>query len=320
MEDVPMASGAKRAGYLVESYHYFHLYDTAGQERSFHYHDFDKLVILLSGRVDYIVEDVTYPLQPFDILFVRHHAIHKALIDRTVPYDRVIIYLDRKYYESRERSGELLECFRCTDGPGKCVIHPGDGDIGRIISMLEEFEAEEDDTAFAADALRATVIDRLLLTLSRITKERISQHERRSTIQRAAERSEALSESELERTLESRSPQNRRIVDEKVTEAIKYIDENLCEELTVDALASGAYLSRYHFMRLFKAQTGETVHAYIRQKRLLYAARLIREGMTAGDAAAESGFKDYSTFTRAFKESFGITPVELKNNNGGKNG
>ena len=45
-----------KAGYLRESYHYFHLKDTAGQELDFHFHEFDKLVILISGRVDYRVE------------------------------------------------------------------------------------------------------------------------------------------------------------------------------------------------------------------------------------------------------------------------
>ena len=44
-----------RAGYLRESYHYFHLRDTAGQERDFHFHEFDKVVLLLAVRVDYIL-------------------------------------------------------------------------------------------------------------------------------------------------------------------------------------------------------------------------------------------------------------------------
>ncbi len=65
-------------------------------------------------------------------------------------------------------------------------------------------------------------------------------------------------------------------------------------------------------MRLFKAQTGTTVHAYIRQKRLLTAARLLREGVPAARAAAESGFGDYSAFHRAFRESFGLNPGELR--------
>ena len=83
-----------REGYLRENYHYFHLRDTAGQERDFHFHEFDKIVLLLSGRVDYFVESEVYALEPWSLLLVKHHTIHKALIDKSEPYDRVIIYLD----------------------------------------------------------------------------------------------------------------------------------------------------------------------------------------------------------------------------------
>ena len=67
-------SGVNRAGYLRESYHYFHLRDSAGQELDYHFHEFDKLVILISGRVDYLVEDRSYPLEPWTVLLVRHRS------------------------------------------------------------------------------------------------------------------------------------------------------------------------------------------------------------------------------------------------------
>ena len=101
-------------------------------------------------------------------------------------------------------------------------------------------------------------------------------------------------------------------LDPKIARTLSYINENLTAELNVDTLAALVYLSRYHFMRLFKAQTGSTVNHYIRQKRLLYAARLIREGVSANKAAADSGFADYSTFHRAFVKSFGMSPGSLK--------
>ena len=103
--------------------------------------------------------------------------------------------------------------------------------------------------------------------------------------------------------------QGRRAIAEAV---LSYINENFRSELTVDELADKVFLSKYHFMRLFKAQTGSTVYAYVRQKRLMNASRLIREGVPAQKAAAESGFGDYSAFHRAFKESFGTSPGKLK--------
>ena len=53
-----------REGYLKENYHYFHLRDTAGAELDFHFHEFDKLVLLLGGRVDYALESIVYRCGP----------------------------------------------------------------------------------------------------------------------------------------------------------------------------------------------------------------------------------------------------------------
>ena len=108
-----------REGYLKENYHYFHLRDTAGQERDFHFHDFDKIVLLLAGRVDYTVENVTYSLRPWDVLLVKHHTIHKAVIDRAVPYDRVIVYLDRRFFERSAPGVGLMDCFDWADQSGQ---------------------------------------------------------------------------------------------------------------------------------------------------------------------------------------------------------
>ena len=272
-----------RAGYLKENYHYFHLRDTAGQERDFHFHEFDKVVVLLSGHVDYTVESVTYALKPWDVLLVKHHTIHKALIDKTEPYDRVIIYLDGKYFDRIMPTAGLMDCFEKADKDGRQLITPDNEQQEHLAAALEDFEAAMRDEELGAEAIRDTRMVQILVLINRIY---------------------ASGSAAPERTEGARDP--------KIGAVLSYINENLGRELSVDELAEQAYLSRYHFMRLFKAQTGSTVHAYVRQKRLLYAARLIREGESAARAAAESGFSDYSAFHRAFRECFGISPGQLK--------
>ena len=269
-----------REGYLRENYHYFHLRDTAGQERDFHFHDFDKIVLLISGGVDYAVEDKVYRLRPWDVLLVRHHMIHKALIDKSEPYERIIIYLDRKYFDRVMPEAGLLDCFERAGKTGCHLLAPDAGQREGLMAALDAYERSLTDEDFGAQAMRDTLMMQLLIRINRIASA-------------APER-----------------PDVR--LDPKIEDTLSYINENLSRELTVDALAARVYLSRYHFMRLFKAQTGSTVHTYVRQKRLLYAARLIREGINANKAAADSGFADYSSFHRAFRESFGMSPGELK--------
>ena len=269
-----------RAGYLRESYHYFHLRDTAGQERDFHFHEFDKVVLLLAGRVDYIVEGHSYALKPWDVLLVKHHTIHKAEIDQSVPYERIIIYLDGKYFGRSMPEAHLMDSFDQADRSGQHLLTPSASQRQEIQRVLSAYEASTGDEGIGAPALRETFIIQLLIHISRMTA--------------------------------SAAPSRESQYDPKIQQVLSYINEHLHEELTVDQLAERAYLSKYHFMRLFKAQTGSTVHAYVRQKRLLHAARLIREGVSVGKAAADSGFGDYSAFHRAFRESFGISPGSLK--------
>lgn len=272
-----------RKGYLDEDYHYFHLKDSSGQEHSFHFHEFNKVVLLLSGRVDYIVENTTYPLQPWSVLLVPHHAIHKAVIDVSEPYERIILYLDSDFLDRVLPNAGLMACFEAADRSGQYILLPDARQQEELTALLRSFEAAMDDTLRGAEAMRDTLIMQFFILLNRI----------RPAGEPAAE---------------TRSPR----MDPKIRDTLAHISENLSGDLSVDTLAARVFLSRYYFMRLFKAQTGDTVHAYIRQKRLLHAARLIREGMPAAQAASACGFHDYSVFNRAFRSSFDIRPADLQ--------
>lgn len=269
-------------GYLNEDFRLFHLKDISGQEKDFHFHEFDKIVILISGKVDYTVEGTTYKLEPWDILLVRHHMIHKAAIDLSVPYERIIIYLDSAYVERFAPEAGLMDCFAAAEKRRYCLMRPDAGGVERLKEALERLEKTQGDELFGAQLLRGTMLVQLLVLINRI----------------------ALSDNSREKnTSESGG---------KIAPALSYINENLTRELSIDDMAAMCYMSRYYFMRLFKTQTGCTVHNYIRQKRLVLAARLIREGMSASAAAAECGFSDYSAFHRAFTKTFRVSPGKIK--------
>ncbi len=269
-------------GYLNESFKLFHLKDSSGQEKDFHFHEFDKIVILISGNVDYTVEDTSYRLEPWDILLVRHHMIHKAEIDLTVPYERIIIYLDSAYIERFAPESGLMECFSAAEKRKTCLVRPENECIDLLKDTLMRLEEEQNDILFGAQLLRGALLVQLLVQINRI----ILSHE----------------------ALECESAE----AGGKIAPALSYINGNLTSSLSIDDMAALCYMSRYHFMRLFKTQTGCTVHSYIRQKRLVLAARLIREGMSASAAAVECGFSDYSAFHRAFTKTFHISPGKMK--------
>ena len=104
-----------KRGYLHEDFRLFHLKDSRAQKLDYHYHEFDKLILVLGGRVSYVVEGVTYFLQPWDLLLIQHNLIHRPIIDPAEPYERVVVWLGREWLERRSDPGEALStCFDTT--------------------------------------------------------------------------------------------------------------------------------------------------------------------------------------------------------------
>ena len=96
---------------------------------------------------------------------------------------------------------------------------------------------------------------------------------------------------------------------DRIREIIRYIDAHLTEDLDIGELANTFFISKYHMMRLFRQETGTTIHLYVTQKRLLLARSLIDDGMRATEACYRCGWRSYSSFTRACTKHFGSTPT-----------
>jgi AraC family transcriptional regulator len=100
-----------------------------------------------------------------------------------------------------------------------------------------------------------------------------------------------------------------------VKKVLEYIQLNLSEDLSLEILAGVANYSPFHFQRLFTEQVGETPKQYIirlRLERMAHFLKLFPE-MSISDLSLESGFASLSTFSRAFKNYFGISADEYKN-------
>ena len=79
-----------KRGYLKEDFRLFHIRDQVELELGYHYHEFDKIVVFLTGNVTYVVEGKAYFLKPWDILLVPHNQIHRPIIDPAAQKPRII--------------------------------------------------------------------------------------------------------------------------------------------------------------------------------------------------------------------------------------
>ncbi|MEG3878706.1 AraC family transcriptional regulator [Microcoleus sp. herbarium7] len=95
----------------------------------------------------------------------------------------------------------------------------------------------------------------------------------------------------------------------KLRNAIDYIQENLSENISLEAIANHIDISSYHFCRLFKQSTGFSPHQYVIQQRVERAKQLLRQGkMSLSEIAIACGFSHQSHLNRHFKCLTGVTP------------
>ncbi|NVK51360.1 MAG: AraC family transcriptional regulator [Flavobacteriaceae bacterium] len=100
----------------------------------------------------------------------------------------------------------------------------------------------------------------------------------------------------------------------RINNAIVYIENNLTEKLVLTAIAKKAYFSPFHFHRLFSLVVGETVNNFIARKRIEKAAILLisRKEKSITEVSLAVGFNSLSSFSRAFKKFYGVSPAEFK--------
>lgn len=266
----------EKTGYLNEQFRLFHIKDQTSKEFTYHYHDFHKVVIFISGKAAYHIEGKAYQLKPWDILLVNRHAIHRPEIDHSVPYERFILWIQNDIPWQ-----ELLKCFQKANDRSYNLVRLNSALQEKMKDILFELENSAKSDEYGKEILTQSLFLQFMVYLNRIFLEKQYIFDKKSY------------------TFNS-----------QIASILQYINHNLKEDLSVETLSARYYVSKYHLMRKFKQETGYTLHNYIVNKRLLMARTLISNGMPVTKAAQESGFAEYSTFSRAYRKQFKTTPSE----------
>lgn len=102
----------------------------------------------------------------------------------------------------------------------------------------------------------------------------------------------------------------------RINRVFEFIDKNLESDLSLNAVSEIAFFSSFHFHRVFKFVTEQTLHEYVKRRRIEKSASdLLHKNITATEIAHKYGFSDNSSYSRAFKKYFGVSPTEFKNQN-----
>ena len=266
----------QKKGFLTEDYRLFHLRSDSGTRPEFHYHEFCKILLLLSGSGGYTVDGQRYALQSGDVVLVGSHTVHRPEFEPGAAYERIILYISPEFLRRASVPDcDLTECFRSGH-----VLRLGEPERKRLFSLAAALERELAGEDYGRELLCHAALLRLLVRIGR----------------------------ELRRT-DAPRPGPVKPGNERVAAILRYLDRHLTEDICIDDLAEQFYLSKYHMMRLFRRETGTTIHGYLTERRLMLARELMGGGMNATDACFRSGWRSYSSFTRAWGKRFGSTPT-----------
>lgn len=100
---------------------------------------------------------------------------------------------------------------------------------------------------------------------------------------------------------------------ERIVAAKVFIDENYHEAINLDEISQKAFLSRYHFHRLFSQVYKRTPHQYLTLKRIEKAKDLLAENKQVIDVCNEVGFESLGSFSALFKKEIGFAPTYYRN-------
>lgn len=281
-----------KTGYLLEDFRIFYNADQEMKPVSLHYHDFHKILILLAGNVSYMIEGRTFLLKPGDLVLVHAGAMHRPVLHDHSLYERIILYLSPRFYNSiedniiqhdpEEKETVLSHSLFRKTTPGD-LVRPEPSSCGLFTAVFEQMKQLSGETGenriLGSNIYRRLKTIELILLLMRNTQE--------TPIP------------------EIREPAAAPMAEHIMT----FISRNLRDpDLCVDLIADKVGLNRSYLMHYFKEQTGFTVGNYITEKRLFLAGELISQGNSLTETCYECGFGSYSSFYRAYCAKYGHTP------------
>ncbi|APZ48013.1 hypothetical protein BW723_00685 [Polaribacter reichenbachii] len=100
----------------------------------------------------------------------------------------------------------------------------------------------------------------------------------------------------------------------RICDAIVYVEENLDKKLSLAKVAQKAFFSPYHFHRLFRVVTNETLQNFINRKRIEKAASYLlhQKEKSVTEVSELVGYTNLSSFSKSFKKFYGISPTNFK--------
>ena len=253
----------------------------SNSQLSLHSHPFYEILCCRNTcGVEYLVETERYRLQKGDVVIVPPGISHRPLLPEKMPepYKRDVLWVSTEFIRMLQQIYPV-QPFQVRENV--YLLRTGGTDWNFLMDKFHQGvrEAESRQSGWEAVVIANTL--QLLVQLQRAISERTAM------------------------PLKAEKPT-------LLENILSYLEEHLGEKITLADVARNSYVSESTVSQLFRQKMGVSFYRYLTQRRLIAAKTAIESGSLLEDVATAVGFGDYSSFYRAFRQAFGISPKQYR--------
>lgn len=280
-----LTSGFTTRQYMHENnYEIYYYNDTKPAHVSSHQHDYYEFYFFLEGNIDYQIEEQVHHLEYGDYLLIPPGVPHRPIFHRVdVPYRRFVLWISKAHYQNLcTLKPEFSYTFDLVRENRTYHYRPDYIQLQELQAQMMEMIEESHNHRVFQELSLDLMIGQFLVKINRLTYDRFHQVTASST------------------------------GNSLYLNVCDYINNHLEEDLSLDRLATFFFVSKYHISHVFKDNMGISLHQYILKKRLNACKNAILTGLPLNVLFQQYGFSDYSSFYRAFRKEYGLSPTEFR--------
>jgi len=256
------------------------VYHTHYQYEIYYFHE---------GQVSYLINDRIYKLTPGDLILMHGMTLHKALLEKQDVYKRTIIHFDPLYFEKHMQpsyTSNLLAPFTQLKNIYLSLSDEARVECESLLDKLTQLEKQVDDS-YSYQKSHIVFVEFMLFINEQCQQPM-----------------------DNERLVHTSTKETH------AQDVITYIEQHYAQDMSLDHLQQALHLNKYYLSKTFKEVTGTTIFQYLLERRI-YAAKLLLVDSQAKitDISLEVGFKHLAHFSRAFKQTTGVTAEQYRKQN-----
>lgn len=247
-----------------------------------HSHTFYEILCCRNScGAEYLVGAERYRLQKGDIIFIPPGISHRPILPEHMaePYQRDVLWISEEFVQILQQQFDRQDHPRSDPNS---LLRTADTKWDYLSAMLHDAVLE---TERRAPDWEISVTGRVMTFMTHLKRAFLD----RGTTAIAAEKPDLLGR------------------------VMAYIEANLAGKITICDTAKHFYVSESTLRQTFRQKLGVSFHHFVTQRRLISAKQLIENGHILEQVAVQTGFADYSSFYRAFRQEYGISPRQYRN-------